>query len=386
MPHHPFYTSFWSPNAAQNGIPDFSHGLNVLHQKLQQSIEENQVIADYLQKRATVEQSYAEHLTTLDKDDILNGDKAFDRDIGAGLKKCFEVVRSESSDSAKTHQQRANNLIEQVLDPLGRFTKRYERIVTEAKKQMDDQISLFVESFKSLDQSSLQYIEKCRAVQSMCPEYKHPNDPIWVDDWMFTRIQLCRLLEQLDNKEMMGQEILQHIVKQQQAMSYNNNQEQQAAGADEVSSRHSNVSGWSIAITDLGPRFDDPEKDSETFCQALVNQGYLKYSSSTATDIGTTNEFSQDVQYIVEYPIIGIPGTTYSEFLAEQSKSSDPSSSGRGSLFGRWGRSNNNASEQACHRAIHEMDQADKGYHNCVKEVDRIRMETEEELVSIICL
>ncbi|KAG2221470.1 hypothetical protein INT45_005011, partial [Circinella minor] len=382
MPHHPFYTSFWSPNASQNGIPDFSHGLNVLHQKLQQSIEENQVIAEYLQKRATVEQAYAEHLTTLDKDNVLNDDKAFDRDIGAGLKKCFEVVRCESSESAKTHQQRANNLIDQVLDPLSRFTKRYERIVTQSKKQMDDQISLFVESFKSLDQSSIQYVGKCRTVQSMCPEYKHPDDPIWIDDWMFTRIQVCRLLEQLDNKEMMGQEILKYIIKQQQAMSYNNSQEQQAVGADEVSSRHSNVSGWSIATTDLGPRFDDPEKDSETFCQALVNQGYLKASSST-TNTGTTNEFSQNVYYVVEYPNIGIPGTTYSEFLAEQSKSSDPSSSGMGSLFGRWGRSSNgNVTEQACNRAIHEMDQADKGYRNCVKEVDRIRMETEEEIFS----
>ncbi|KAI7859750.1 hypothetical protein BDC45DRAFT_494892 [Circinella umbellata] len=379
MPHHPFYTSFWSPNASQNGIPDFSHGLNVLHQKLQQSIEENQVIADYLQKRATVEQVYAEHLTTLEKDNVLNDDKAFDRDIGAGLKKCFEVVRCESSESAKTHLQRANNLIDQVLDPLGRFTKRYERIVTQSKKQMDNQISLFVESFKSLDQSSIQYVGKCRTVQSMCPEYKHPDDPIWIDDWMFTRIQLCRLLEQLDIKEMTGQEILQYIIKQQQAMSYNNNQEQQAAGADEVSSRHSNVSGWSIATTDLGPRFDDPEKDSETFCQALLNQGYLKASSS----IDTTNEFSQNVHYVVEYPSIGIPGTTYSEFLTEQSKSSDPSSSGMGSLFGRWGRSSSgNATEQACNRAIHEMDQADKGYRNRVKEVDRIRMETEEEIFS----
>ncbi|KAI9264372.1 hypothetical protein BDA99DRAFT_509188 [Phascolomyces articulosus] len=387
MHHHPFYTSFWSPNASQNGIPDFSHGLNVLHQKLQQSIEENQVVAHFLRKRATVEQVYAEQLASLDENhnnnDNTNG-KAFDRDIGAGLKKCFEVVRCESTESSKTHEQRANNLIEQVLDPLGRFTKRYERIVTRTKKQMDDQIALFAESFKMLDQSSLLYTEKCRTVQSLCPEYKHPNNPLWIHDWMFTRIQLCRLLEQLDhnnnNNEMMtGQQILDRIMKQQQAMSYNINQEQQQQQQDEISSRHSNVSGWSIATTDLGPRFDEPEKDSETFCQALVDQGYLKPSTTTTE---TANEFSRHTQYSIEYPDIGIPGATYSEYLTEQSKSFDSSPGGVGSLFGRWGRSNNSTSGEACHRAIHEMDQADKIYKNCVKEVDKVRMETEEELFS----
>ncbi|KAI8145913.1 hypothetical protein BJV82DRAFT_602723 [Fennellomyces sp. T-0311] len=353
MPHHryPFYISFWSPNASHIGIPDFSRGLNVLHQKLHQSVEENQVITEYLQQRAGVEHAYAEHLAALDRTEP---GKAFDRDVGAGLKKCFEVVRTESSEAASTHQRRADNLNTTVLDPLERFTSRYERIVTQTKRIVDAKIMRFVEAAKVLEQTYATYLEKCRILQGLCPEYKHPNDPVWVQDWMFTRRQLCRFLEQLDG--LTGEEIVRHVLKQSQQYQ------------EEVCSRHSNVSGWSVT-NDLGPRFDDPEKDSVTLCQALCEQGFLK---------STADEFSQEAQYTVEFPAVGIPGTDYSEYLAERSKSFDSSASGMGSLFGRWGRSNNQIS--ACHRAIHDMDQADKVYRDCVREVDQIRMETEEAL------
>ena len=354
MPHHlyPFHISFWSPNASNH---DFSSGLNVLHQKLQQSIEENQVITEYLEQRASVEHVYAEQLAMLDH---AEAGKAFDRDVGAGLKKCFEVVRTESSEAASTHQRRADNLYTTVLDPLKRFTKRYERIVAQTKRNVDDKIVRFIEARKVLAQAYATYLEKCRILQGLCPQYKHPNDPVWVCDWMFTRRQLCRFLEQLDG--LTGEQIVQHVFKQSQQYQ------------EEACSRHSNVSGWSVT-NDLGPRFDDPDKDSLTLCQALVDQGYLKSSS--------TDQFEQSAHYTVEFPSVGIPGTDYSEYLAERSKSFDSSASGMGSLF-RWGRSNNQIS--ACHRAIHDMDQADKIYRDCVKEVDQVRMETEEALVSAL--
>ncbi|KAI7876551.1 hypothetical protein K492DRAFT_167013 [Lichtheimia hyalospora FSU 10163] len=203
--HHPFYDSFWSPTAAQDPLPNFSYGLSVLHQKLQQSIEENTVIANYLRQRASVEKTYAQQLASLQA--VPKPGKAFERDVGAGLKKCFEVVRAESIESVETHRRRGDNLVSTALDPLERFGTRYERIVTRTRKDMEQCIARFDQSGKELEQAKATYNAKCRALQLVDPEFVPPDQPTWLGPWTFTQRQVAHLLDTMEDG-MNGQTIL----------------------------------------------------------------------------------------------------------------------------------------------------------------------------------
>ncbi|KAL0073052.1 Rho GTPase activation protein, partial [Phycomyces blakesleeanus] len=199
MLHHPFQESFWSPNAAIDPVPNFSIGLNVLHQKLHQSVEENSVIVQYLRRRIAAEQGYADLLLALAPNDSLN--TAFERDVGASLKKSFEIVRSESGETAQGHLSRAANLTEAALDPLERLTTRYQRIVTTTKATMDKRIASFELVAGTVEQLRTSYVAKCRAVQTQDLDYIPPlpysDLQIRLGKWAFTYREITRVLYQM---------------------------------------------------------------------------------------------------------------------------------------------------------------------------------------------
>lgn len=164
--HHPFQESFWSPTSASDAYPDFSTGFNVLHSKLKQSLAENKVIIEYLEKRIQAEKSHANNLSS-----ILPTTNPFENDIGGGLKRCFEVVFSESQDSTKEHEIRAEDLFTTALDPLSNFSVRYERIIINAKQTVEAQVKQFDLFCKQLDTAKLCYQNKCKALLAVQPHY-----------------------------------------------------------------------------------------------------------------------------------------------------------------------------------------------------------------------
>ncbi|KAI9254735.1 hypothetical protein EDC94DRAFT_696706 [Helicostylum pulchrum] len=169
MPNqHPFQSSFWSPTSSIDIIPNFSLGFNVLHTKLSQSQSENKVIQEYIQERITAEKNHAQQLSS-----IIPTTRPFDMDIGGGLKRCFEVVYSESQESCKEHQIRAENLNTTALDPLIQFSNRYERIISQAKLTVERQMSQFDAVCKHMEQMKQYYQNRCKTLLVLQPDYRH---------------------------------------------------------------------------------------------------------------------------------------------------------------------------------------------------------------------
>ncbi|KAG2230860.1 hypothetical protein INT48_009241 [Thamnidium elegans] len=169
MPNqHPFQSSFWSPTSSIDIIPNFSLGFNVLHGKLSQSQSENKVIQEYIQERITAEKNHAQQLSS-----IIPTTHPFDTDIGGGLKRCFEVVYSESQESCKEHQIRAENLNTTALDPLIQFSNRYERIISQAKLTVETQMSQFDTVCKHMEQMKQYYQNRCKTLLVLQPDYRH---------------------------------------------------------------------------------------------------------------------------------------------------------------------------------------------------------------------
>lgn len=366
--HHPFYDSFWSPTAAQDALPNFSYGLSVLHQKLQQSIEENTVIANYLRQRAAVEKTYAQQLASLQA--VPKPGRAFERDVGAGLKKCFEVVRAESNESVETHRRRGDNLVSTALDPLERFSTRYERIVTRTRKDMEQCIARFDQSGKELEQAKATYNAKCRALQSVDPDFVPPDQPTWLGRWTFTQRQIAHLLDTMEDG-MHGQTILDRVViycQQQEPPTTLNDDDDDDDWDSSSGIRKSSSSTGRISCV----RFTEPEKDALEICEALVSQGFLQAQKPSSG-------FRLDVQYIPHYPT-GALGKPDDYDDSEQRRSVESSSNSIGGIFGRWGRSNNNHQQQR-DVLIQEMNQADMTYRASVRHADHLRMQTEEALV-----
>lgn len=165
---HPFQSSFWSPTSSIDTLPNFTLGFNVLHKKLQQSMSENKVITAYIQDRINVEKSHAEQLSS-----IVVSKEPFEMDIGGGLKRCFEIIYSESQESFKEHQTRAENLNTTALDPLVQFSHRYERIIQQSKLAVEAQVAQFDILCKQMEQTKQYYQNRCKTLLVFQPEYKH---------------------------------------------------------------------------------------------------------------------------------------------------------------------------------------------------------------------
>ncbi|KAI9031773.1 hypothetical protein CLU79DRAFT_730074 [Phycomyces nitens] len=174
---HSFYTmqpstfqaSFWSPTASVDPFPNFSYGVEVLHQKLTQSTEENQAIADYVTHRLAAEQAYVEHLQSIDQ----TNPKPFDKDIGGGLKRCFQKIKAESQETARGHRIRVESLSDDVLEPLSRFSTHYRQLVGQSKARVDKQICLFEQTVQKVDLARSAYHVKCKVLDSLWP-----SDPL----------------------------------------------------------------------------------------------------------------------------------------------------------------------------------------------------------------
>ncbi|RCH92129.1 hypothetical protein CU098_005429 [Rhizopus stolonifer] len=219
-PHRPFQDSFWSPTASVDSIPNFTVGFNVLHKKLKQSQAENKVIVNYIKQRIAAEKAHAATLTSLVVP--LSKNTPFDQDIGASLKQCFQVVCAESTESSQEHLHRAQDLHITALDPLLQFSQRYDRIITQSKQIVENQIQQFQLVCKQLEQAKITYTGRCKSLLAFQPDFRlldRDKSSVIQLEGVFefsTRDHVWQALEQLVDPFFTEQDILQALVRQQQ--------------------------------------------------------------------------------------------------------------------------------------------------------------------------
>ncbi|KAI7900385.1 uncharacterized protein BX663DRAFT_458515 [Cokeromyces recurvatus] len=186
MPSHcSFQSSFWSPTASIDPMPNFNMGFNVLHTKLQQSMTENKVIIEYMKQRITTERNHASTLVSLS---ILNESNPFENDIGASLKKCFEIIRTESAECGEEYRQLADHIETKALEPLLKFTEQYESIILQSKETVEKQLNQFNVAWKTMEGAKTMYQNKCKLILNHFPDFKFENNDT-------TKIQIGSLLQ-----------------------------------------------------------------------------------------------------------------------------------------------------------------------------------------------
>ncbi|KAI8375989.1 uncharacterized protein BYT42DRAFT_572998 [Radiomyces spectabilis] len=332
---HPFQEAFWSPTASIDPYPNFSVGLRVLHEKLVQSIEENQLITDYLQRRIAAEEAYGQHLCTVTPPST---GIAFDRDVGAGLRKCFEIVSAESAELAQGHKVRAENLKTMALDPLQRFAGRYEKLIHRTKAVVHERIHQFELLVRIVEQTKNDYIAKCQAVRNLrsCP----------VDPDIADKIQrhLQALAENIQchwpTSLITGDTVFQWIRSQL------DQQEDYVYTDDQV---------LIIAQLLVSQGYLCSSRPTENF-EAQPNYAYEKRDGS--------NHNTCNLDHPVNLCIIRHAGTGTSQ-----------STSG---LLGRWQQKSH---KEPWHKFLHGLFMAEKTYRESVAKAEKMRMQTQETLL-----
>jgi hypothetical protein len=163
-----FSDSFWSPSASTDAIPNYILGLNVLHDRLLQSVKGNEAITKYLHMRIHTEKRCADILSfeQQQQEDNIN--------MNAGLKSAFDMVCHESQEAAHCHRVRASVLSQDVLEPLVTFTRQFELDIKNKKAKLEEEISEFDHTAQSALMTRAVYWSRCRALELASPNFRPP--------------------------------------------------------------------------------------------------------------------------------------------------------------------------------------------------------------------
>ncbi|KAI8086251.1 uncharacterized protein BX664DRAFT_335319 [Halteromyces radiatus] len=382
-----FHDAFWTSSTQFDCLPKFSHGLSVLHTKLAQSMEENKVIIDYLQRRILSEKQFAQQLQASMDDNKMQD--IFDCDMGGSLKQCFQVVQTESKLSAEAHLSRATNLTTTALDPVERMAAKYTKIITSSKTAMTTCISQFDAQARITNQSHQDYIDKCKKILAYSPYY-HPNQdsPVILANKTWTRNDLNLLLDRLEQTyhPLLGQNILDEMTPYYHSSNNDNNNNNNNNNMDNNSSVQNAVMA----------------------CQQLFTQGWITASSTKITgdhalqhgENDTSHSLKQfstsaDIEYTVQRQYqVNTNDTLSTENSSTNgsaptttSSTSTTSTSASASSLGFWSRRRWASSTTITTKQIdthqqlyHDMQQADELYKKSVQALDTLRMEVEENL------
>ncbi|KIY52956.1 hypothetical protein FISHEDRAFT_63600 [Fistulina hepatica ATCC 64428] len=111
-----FNNSFWSQ--------DYRRGIQVLFNKLEQGVEENREVADFVRARATAESHLAAALARAGQVER-SSDRGFNTDDGASLLMAFRGLQTESNAQAKAHETVAHELQTLVAGPFEDWANGY---------------------------------------------------------------------------------------------------------------------------------------------------------------------------------------------------------------------------------------------------------------------
>ncbi|KAI9254436.1 hypothetical protein BDA99DRAFT_157514 [Phascolomyces articulosus] len=155
-----FENAFWSKQRPQDSLPDFQTGLQVLHNKLNQSKVENDEIISFFKDRIAIEDHYAHRLGEQAKGSLKSS--GFGRDEGAVLKNCFENMRAASGRFSQQHKHTVTAMTDTVLKPLNKFQEEYRRSITTSKQSVDAALKQFDGLVKEMDRAKTVYQKRWR--------------------------------------------------------------------------------------------------------------------------------------------------------------------------------------------------------------------------------
>ncbi|RUS14707.1 hypothetical protein BC937DRAFT_93443 [Endogone sp. FLAS-F59071] len=373
-PYLRFESSFWSPQSPSATIPDFSVGLNVLHQKIAQSRVENEEIIAFLKDRVAVEELYGAKLSELSR--TKGNPHGFLRDEGAGLRRSYESLKEESEELGAGHKQLAVNITELVLKPLTRFTDDYKRKVTLGKATVDQKLRQFEVLAKEMDKARVHYTKKCRdadaaeenalrtassettPVVSVTPTGSDPPDtPPSEEDYRTLPIL------QLGDQQYTAAELDAFLRRVRQAVPATDYKTQL------MGTYHNVSSGLDIAkwLQENVSAAENTLHGAETLGQQLVGAGIIKLVSAR----GAKFQASATAWYQWK--------------LRDDDATSMASTVKMGGIFERLGSIGTNGANGLEHeptykRVRKEAERADEAYRNSVKRVDGMRLSLEQTL------
>jgi hypothetical protein len=302
-------------------------------------MEENKTILQYLSLRIRAEEQYAQTLDSI-IDSNNKMDDIFSRDMGASLKQCYQVVRTESKSSAEAHLSRATNLITTALDPVERMAAKYTKIIDNSKSAMTSLITQFDSQARLALDAQQDYINKCKRVLTNNPSYRPSHDiPVLLGNKTWHRDDLVLILERLQQTHhpLLGQNIL-----------------------DEMMANYKD---------------DTNAGDALMACQQLLTQEWIVGTALCNAHI-TTFSTSPDITYT-------ICSTSFNAGSSMDDLSSANSTTTTSSSLGFWSRQRWTAkpSDSSLQQLCQDMNMADQVYKNAVQNVESLRMEVEENLV-----
>lgn len=169
-----FNSSFWSPVASTEPIPNYTTGLRVLHDKLSKSAFENDAITTYLKKRIDTENACADLLVSDLSSAMESASISVETTMNASLKSSFDMVCNESTETAHCHRVRAGVLAQDVLEPLANFNRLFKDQLQTKKSQLEEEIQEFEHSAQSALLTKSVYWSRCRALELACPDFRPP--------------------------------------------------------------------------------------------------------------------------------------------------------------------------------------------------------------------
>lgn len=376
-PYLRFESSFWSPQSPSATIPDFSIGLNVLHQKIAQSRVENEEIIAFLKDRVAVEELYGSKLSELSR--TKSNPHGFLRDEGAGLRRSYESLKEESEELGAGHKQLAVNITELVLKPLTRFTDDYKRKVTLGKATVDQKLRQFEVLVKEMDKARAYYTKKCREadaaeetalraasseaapVVSVTPTGSDPPDTPPSEDDHHTLSIL-----QLGDQQYTAAELDAFLRRIRQAVPTTDYK------AQLMGTYHNVSSGLDIAkwLQENVPAAENTLHGAETLGQQLVGAGVIKLVSARGAKFQAS------------------AASWYQWKSRDDDATSMTGGVTMGGILERLGSIGNGANglenEPTYKRIRREAERSDEAYRNSVKRVDGMRLSLEQSLVSCV--
>lgn len=369
-------------------IPNYSHGLNVLHDRLMKSVQENDAITDYLQQRINAENQCAQ---------ILAGNTNNIGMINASLNTLFDAVCSESLEAAHCHHVRAGLLSQDVLDPLTSFTKFFQTQLNTSKASIDNDILEFQHTAQSALLTRSVYWSRCRALELACPDFRPPVPAGFEEqeeedgDFIGSRKRSSSVTSELNvdtGGVRLGQctvlpyrEVARSMSRMQKMIeSVKSDQPRKFLG------KH--IFEWvrdymASPPTSIQLNQADLSLDSETLeiCQHLVALKFLR--SVPKETVGFHFDRHYDIQQNVVERYKRKTRIRHTEDVPEQDNENTllevPSSKGPvGVMNNFFGRLKMNSTT----KAHLEMKEADTAYQNKIKTVDQMRKTLEENLVA----
>lgn len=361
-----FDTAFWSPRNPHDALPDFQTGLQALHSKLNQSKVENDEIIAFVKERIAVEEAYASRLSDQAKTALRS--TGFNRDEGAGLKSCFENMRTASERFGQQHKQIAAAMTDKVLKPLQKFQDEYKRNILMSKQSVDAALKQFDGLVKTTEKAYSTYQKKCRELAELeASEQQRQKEEVPVSPPKPKQKEEEKAAN--DETVILGHQPISQIeldalVRRMRSEIPIGDYRVPILGRYANTSTGEDISVW---LQQNLPQCKDSPAMADVIAQQLIHPlGVLRLVGQRG------NKFSPSAQSFYQWR---------QREDDNMSGSVTNSSSTLGGLWERIGGTQGAMPEENLKRAQREAASADEAYRSAVKRTDQMRMVVEQALV-----